>query len=451
MVEWKIALLTLQRVQHGKTGIARFLLGGPTRQRSIGSCLLPSLSLVVLLLGLAGCSYEPKINTGAKAAVLRTPPKIMDDLINASGQLEKVIYGVKDAATAAKATNDVNDGYERLKSLVAEEVASLKREDSEDRQKLQGQFQGRMEQAQTTLHLALASQGKLPGLPVEFTRKAAEIDTNLAPMMQQVADVKDEPAPAVSADFVADSQPESSSWLMWLLCVLILAVCGGFLYRDGLWSNAIRLVNVIFAGLLAMNFYEWLAKYLTNFSDDIHSYVAFFDFLALWALFVLFIVIFRALTESISKVRVRFLKVVDQAGGIVLSLGIGWVMVCFTVTSLHAAPWRSTPCSVPFSPRTACSSACSPRTANGWASPSINRNTAIAERSATSRRRNASSPPTSSRSSSNADNISRNTFAATPNTRSESISNSCKQKSRANDPAVGKGRRRKKLNRRHSG
>ena len=80
--------------------------------------------------------------------------------------------------------------------------------------------------------------------------------------------------------------PDSSGWAVWLLCVLILAVCGGFLYRDGLWGNAIRLVNVVFAGLLAMNFYEWLAKYLTNLSDDLHPYVPFFDFLALWICFI---------------------------------------------------------------------------------------------------------------------------------------------------------------------
>ena len=54
--------------------------------------------------------------------------------------------------------------------------------------------------------------------------------------------------------------PDSSGWVVWLLCLLILGVCVGFLFRDGLWSNAIRLVNVVFAGLLAMNFYEWLAN-----------------------------------------------------------------------------------------------------------------------------------------------------------------------------------------------
>ena len=48
--------------------------------------------------------------------------------------------------------------------------------------------------------------------------------------------------------------------MMWLLCLVVMAACVGFLSRDGLWSNAIRLVNVVLAGLLAMNFYEWAGQ-----------------------------------------------------------------------------------------------------------------------------------------------------------------------------------------------
>ena len=138
---------------------------------------------------------------------------------------------------------------------------------------------------------------------------------------------------------------------MWLLGVIILAVCVGFLCRDGLWSNAIRLVNVVFAGLLAMNFYEWLATWLTNYGAEFHTYVAFWDFLALWTCFIAFMVLFRTVTDAVSKVRVRFLKIVDQAGGAVLSLCIGWIMVGFTLVSLHAAPLAQYPLLGSFQPQ----------------------------------------------------------------------------------------------------
>jgi hypothetical protein len=147
------------------------------------------------------------------------------------------------------------------------------------------------------------------------------------------------------------SHPDSSGWVVWLLCVLILAVCVGFLFRDGLWSNAVRLVNVVFAGLLAMNFFEPLAQWLTNYSDSLHPYVSLFDFLALWTCFVFFAVVFRAATDAVSRVRVRFLKIVDLWGGIVLSLGTGWVMVGFTLVSLHAAPLGPYPLLGSFQPQ----------------------------------------------------------------------------------------------------
>ena len=167
---------------------------------------------------------------------------------------------------------------------------------------------------------------------------------------------------------------------MWLLCLLILGVCVGFLFRDGLWSNAIRLVNVVFAGLLAMNFYERLAN-SDELQRDLHPYVSFFDFLALWICFVFFMVVFRAVTDAVSKVRVRFLKIVDQAGGIVLSLCIGWVMVGFTLASLHAAPLAQYPLLGSFQPQNSMFFGISPRTASGWASPSTSRRGPIADRS----------------------------------------------------------------------
>ena len=100
-----------------------------------------------------------------------------------------------------------------------------------------------------------------------------------------------------------------------------------------------------------MNFYEWLANVADELQRSLHPYVSFFDFLALWICFILFAVVFRAVTDAVSKVRVRFLKIVDLWGGAVLSLCIGWVMVGFTLTSLHAAPLAQYPLLGSFQPQ----------------------------------------------------------------------------------------------------
>jgi hypothetical protein len=120
-----------------------------------------------------------------------------------------------------------------------------------------------------------------------------------------------------------------------VLMFVILFACVAMLYNEGLWSNAIRLINVIFAALLAMNFFEPLAGWLDSMQP---SYGYFWDFISLWGLFIVFSIIFRALTDTASKVKVRFLKITDQIGSGLLAVWIGWVMVCFTMVTLHTAP-----------------------------------------------------------------------------------------------------------------
>ena len=125
------------------------------------------------------------------------------------------------------------------------------------------------------------------------------------------------------------------SSLLTILMLVILFAAVGVLYTDGMWSNAVRLINVVTAGLLTMNFFEPVARWLDGWQPS-YSYV--WDFLTLWVLFAVFMTIFTLATNKVSKVKVRFLKVVDQIGSSIFVLWIGWVMVCFTMTTLHAAP-----------------------------------------------------------------------------------------------------------------
>ncbi len=125
------------------------------------------------------------------------------------------------------------------------------------------------------------------------------------------------------------------SSLLTILLVVIFLACVGVLYPEGMWSNAIRLINVVTAALLATNFWEPAAKWLDDWNS---SYTYFWDFIAIWGLFAFFMVVLRALTDSISKVKVRFLNIADRVGSGLFAAWVGWVMVCFTLTTLHMAP-----------------------------------------------------------------------------------------------------------------
>jgi hypothetical protein len=120
-----------------------------------------------------------------------------------------------------------------------------------------------------------------------------------------------------------------------LLIFVILFACVALCYAEGMWSNAIRLINVVIAALLAVDFFEPVARWLDSWQP---SYTYLWDFLALWGLFAVFMVIFRELTSFLSPVKVRFLKLADRIGNGMFCLLIGWVMVCFTMTTLHTAP-----------------------------------------------------------------------------------------------------------------
>jgi hypothetical protein len=123
-------------------------------------------------------------------------------------------------------------------------------------------------------------------------------------------------------------------WITVCLCIIFFA-CLATLYTEGLWGNAVLLINVITAGLLAMNFFEPVANWLEGL---LPSFTYACDFLALWGLFGALMLVFRLGADYLSRVKVRFLKIADQIGSIALACWIGWVMVCFTAMSLHTAP-----------------------------------------------------------------------------------------------------------------
>lgn len=120
-----------------------------------------------------------------------------------------------------------------------------------------------------------------------------------------------------------------------LLVVLFVAIvlC---LLAESMWSNAIRFINVVFAALLATNFWEPTARLLENSISKGGSY--WWDFVALWVLFALFVTILQTVTNRVSRVNVRFLSIVNKAGGIVFGCMTAAVLVSFTNFTLHTAP-----------------------------------------------------------------------------------------------------------------
>jgi uncharacterized membrane protein required for colicin V production len=125
------------------------------------------------------------------------------------------------------------------------------------------------------------------------------------------------------------------SFLLTFLLLLLIVTCVGTTYQEGIWSNALRLINVITAALLATNFFEPLAGWLQSAMPSA-TYLC--DFVSLWLLFVGIYLGLSELTNRVSRVKVRFFKMADEIGGGIFGFWIGYVMVCFALMSLHMAP-----------------------------------------------------------------------------------------------------------------
>ena len=122
-----------------------------------------------------------------------------------------------------------------------------------------------------------------------------------------------------------------------LLIVIFIAIVAS-LYAEGMWGNAIMLVNIVTAALLATNYWEPLADWLENMNDTMTTYTYLLDFLSLWLIFVVALIVFRVLTDSICRVKVRFLNMANQIGSVIFACLVALVMVCFTTFTLHTAP-----------------------------------------------------------------------------------------------------------------
>lgn len=119
------------------------------------------------------------------------------------------------------------------------------------------------------------------------------------------------------------------------ILILIFVISFAMLFSQGIWSNVLTLINVIFAALLATAFFEPLATYLDS---QMPTFTYVWDYLALWGLFAIFYIIFRTGSDMLSKTQVRFKQIIDLAGGSFFALWTSWVLVCFATMSLHTAP-----------------------------------------------------------------------------------------------------------------
>lgn len=106
--------------------------------------------------------------------------------------------------------------------------------------------------------------------------------------------------------------------------------------REGLWSNAISLICILISGLVAFGFYAPVVIYLDEMFVGEFTYLL--DFVVLWALFVISMLICRLFTGMASKTRMRFKNPIDPVGGPIVALIAAWALAAFAMATLHTSP-----------------------------------------------------------------------------------------------------------------
>jgi len=126
---------------------------------------------------------------------------------------------------------------------------------------------------------------------------------------------------------------------MTLIDIICLAILGGVTWmvaNDGAWSAGATFLSTLFAGLLAMNYFEPVAFKLQTFLPSDWGYRS--DIIALVGLFAGFVFGLRLLSERLAPTYIQVPGMVDNIGRWGFAFGAGYVTMAFLLTAVHTAP-----------------------------------------------------------------------------------------------------------------
>lgn len=126
-----------------------------------------------------------------------------------------------------------------------------------------------------------------------------------------------------------------------MIDVILLAILGLIAWcvaGEGVVGAAMTLLDVVFAGLLAMNVFEPLAAFLERTIPLGPTWSYRWDFIALVGSFALFVFLLRLLCEHLSPTFVQTQRMVHDIGRWACGVLTGYVTIAFLLTALHTAP-----------------------------------------------------------------------------------------------------------------
>ena len=120
-----------------------------------------------------------------------------------------------------------------------------------------------------------------------------------------------------------------------LVISALILVMGYALMSEGLWGAALMFFNVLFAGMIAFNFYEPLAAMLASNLDFLSGMA---DTLCLIGIFSVTVTLLRLTTETLGPMMVRFPSPVYHLGRIAFGFGGAFITMAILLLAFETAP-----------------------------------------------------------------------------------------------------------------
>lgn len=115
----------------------------------------------------------------------------------------------------------------------------------------------------------------------------------------------------------------------------IVGIVTWLLASEGPWTAILAFFAVVFGGLIAMNFFEPVAEFLSKQSRWMETRA---DFIALVGLFGLFVFLIRLGLDQLAPTNIELPDAAYQAGRWLFGFGAGYVTMAILLTALHTAP-----------------------------------------------------------------------------------------------------------------
>ena len=129
----------------------------------------------------------------------------------------------------------------------------------------------------------------------------------------------------------------SESLLFDLILVAIFGVVVWLISAQGeMWDAMVIMINVLFASLLAMNFWEPIAEFMVqNINQD---YDHWYSIISLLGSFILILQGLRWVSDRVlSDKKVEFSPKMDSIGKYLFGMMTAWITICFLSASIHTS------------------------------------------------------------------------------------------------------------------